>query len=321
MSDSTWSEINLDELKKPLPEIEIEEEGSLPEKTTTPAANIPVVEEDEDDEAPALDEEPRKRLTRSQRLKLQRDQYASELRTEREERERLSRELANIKQTQEKATSDGYDYYIQSLEREGQSLRKQFEIAYAAGEADKVWEVQEALADLKARKVQAEAERSRLRPTQGQSGGEAEPPTQRTTTPTQPPNPSPSKPSPLAVAWINENKAWLEAHPPLQITTRAIGQQLISEGYDPGEPEYFDELTRRVQQYIPQEVRAPKRSSAVTIQNRSTPTATSGKVKVTITQLDRQMAEQLGISIEAYARQKMRREAAALTSNEYTEIT
>jgi hypothetical protein len=317
---SDWSEVNLDDKPAPTTEIEIVEEEVLvgqPAPTPRPAA---VEEDDEaDDDAGAVVDEPRKKLTRSQRLKLQRDQIGEQLRAEREEKERLRAELASIKTTQEKATADGYDYYIQTLDREGQSLRARFESAFASGETDKIWEIQEALADVKARKVQAEAERARMRPTRP-SGGEAEQPTRQTTTPSQPQNPSPSKPNPLAVAWVNENRSWLEAHPALQLTARAVDQQLAGEGYDPNDPEYFDELTKRMRQYIPQDAQAPRRTTAPTIQNRGSPMSTNGKVRVTITAQDRQMAEQMGVSIEAYARQKARREAAEQTSNGYTEI-
>ena len=46
----------------------------------------------------------------------------------------------------------------------------------------------------------------------------------------------------------------------------------------------------------------------------------TGKVRVTITQSDREMANHLGISVEDYAREKARSERAQQTTSQYTEI-
>jgi hypothetical protein len=102
-----------------------------------------------------------------------------------------------------------------------------------------------------------------------------------------------------------------------------IDQQMVRDGFAPTDPDYFDELDKRLQKEFPQKFgRAPGRPPAnnPTIQNRSAPAPAPGKVRVTITQADREMANHLGISVEQYAREKAKTERAMQTTSQYTEI-
>jgi len=105
---------------------------------------------------------------------------------------------------------------------------------------------------------------------------------------------------------------------------RVVDQQMVRDGYTPEDPDYFEELDKRLQQEFPHKLgrQAPARQPAnnPTIQNRSTPAPASGKVRVIITQDDREMANHLGITVEQYAREKVKTERAAQTVSQYTEI-
>lgn len=60
-------------------------------------------------------------------------------------------------------------------------------------------------------------------------------------------------PAPLAVKWINNNKAWFlspkfKAH---HNFVRTVDAEIVAEGYDPQSPEYYRELDRRVDGAFP----------------------------------------------------------------------
>lgn len=60
-------------------------------------------------------------------------------------------------------------------------------------------------------------------------------------------------PAPLAVKWINNNKAWFlnpkfKAH---HNFVRTVDAEIVGEGYDPQSPEYYKELDRRVDGAFP----------------------------------------------------------------------
>jgi hypothetical protein len=104
-------------------------------------------------------------------------------------------------------------------------------------------------------------------------------------------------------------------------TARAYDMVMAQEGWDPNEPEYYDELERRMREAFPQKLGQPaKRQVQPTVQNRGSDGGGSGKVRVVITQADKDAAARMGISVEAYARQKVRMEAAQKTASGYTEI-
>jgi len=107
---------------------------------------------------------------------------------------------------------------------------------------------------------------------------------------------------------------------------RIIDQQMVGEGYLPSDPDYFEVLDQRLKREFPaklggKQASAPARQpSNPTIQNRSAPAPASGKIRVILTEADRQMAHHLGITIEQYAREKAKTEKAQSTANQYTEI-
>ena len=104
---------------------------------------------------------------------------------------------------------------------------------------------------------------------------------------------------------------------------RIIDQQMVADGYAPDDPDYFEELDKRLRTEFPSKLgakAAPRAATNPTIQNRGAPSPTPGKIRVTITQSDREMANHLGISVEDYAREKARSERAQQTTSQYTEI-
>jgi hypothetical protein len=330
MSESGYQQIDLDNPGKAPnaseeSDIEIvEEEAAAPPPEAAPAPEPAPAskssDDSDDDDAPASDDSSsdRKRLTRSQRLKNQRDLYAKQLAETQARLVALETRARRAEAEANEGAAIGYDLYIKQLDTSMQALRRDFDSAYDAGDRDKIFEIQQQIATITATKAQAEKDRRSIPTQQAPTGQAAQPPTRQT-----PPAPAKRTPSPAAVEWYDRNKEWFNKDAVLTASARVIDQQMVRDGFAPTDPDYFDELDKRLQKEFPQKFgRAPGRPPAnnPTIQNRSAPAPAPGKVRVTITQADREMANHLGISVEQYAREKAKTERAMQTTSQYTEI-
>lgn len=297
------------------PELEIVQETPAPTKTPAPEPD-----EDEDDsptEAPAGE---RKKLTRSQRLKAQRDAYAQQLTAAQARLAEAENRARRFEQDANDGAAIGFDLYAKSLDASLQALRRDFDQAFDSGDREKIFEVQQKMASLVAEKQQIERDRRSIptKPTQ-QSGSDT--PQQ---TSTRAPAPVKKGPSPAAMEWYDRNKTWFNKDAVMTAGARIIDKQMVADGYAPDDPDYFEELDKRLKNEFPTKLggrtTTARQTNNPTIQNRASPATTPGKVRVTITQSDREMANHLGISVEDYAREKARSERAQQTTSQYTEI-
>jgi hypothetical protein len=295
------------------PELEIVQETPAPAKAAEPEAD------DEDDDSPAeASSGERKKLTRSQRLKAQRDAYARQLTEAQDRLAQAEQRAKKFEQDANDGAAIGFDLYAKSIDASLQALRRDFDQAFDSGDREKIFEVQQKMATLAAEKQQIERDRRSIptKPTQ-QSGSDT--PQQTSTNP-----PAKRAPSPAAMEWYDRNKTWFNKDPVMTAGAQVIDRQMVADGYAPDDPDYFDELDKRLKAEFPTKLggrTAPARqASNPTIQNRTTPATTPGKIRVTITQSDREMANHLGISVEDYAREKARSERAQQTTSQYTEI-
>lgn len=328
-SEQGYTEINLDVGTKEVDsnfEIvdETAEETSAPASTAPSPAPAPAATETEDDDGDDGDGEgtPRKRLTRTQRLKAQRDAFAQKLREAEERAKQYETRLKKYETDAEEGASVALDIYIKSIDDGLKAARADFDRAFADGNQDALWQAQLRVAELIAEKKNAENERRKFPLKGARSGGEAQPPTPTTTQPppSQQPRPTGGKgPSPFALVWHKQNP-WFGKDPIMTVTAQVIDSIMVQEGFDPNDPDYFDELDRRLRNELPHKFQAdtPKNKSPV-MQQKTTPAASGGKIRVTLTAEDKRLANSLGIPLERYARQKYLREQAE-QKNDYVEI-
>lgn len=297
------------------PELEIVQETPVP----APAkAAEPESDEDDDDSPAETPSGERRKLTRSQRLKAQRDAYAQQLAAANAKLADAENRAKRFEKDANDGAAIGFDLYAKAIDASLLALRRDFDQAFDSGDREKIFEVQQKMATLAAEKQQIERDRRSIptKPTQ-QSGSD---------TPQQTPTNPPAKraPSPAATEWYERNKTWFNKDVVMTAGARVIDKQMVADGYHPNDPDYFDELDKRLKKEFPTKLGgqvAPARQAVnPTIQNRATPPAATGKVRVTITQADREMAHHLGISVEDYAREKARSERAQQTASQYTEI-
>lgn len=336
MSESGYQVIDLDNLGSPTnstpdlgSDIEIvdetvQPEAPAPEPTPAPVARPapePESEDDDESDGEASGEAERKKPpSRSQRLKNQRDEYARRLAAAEARIAEAEARATRYERDAQEGAAIGFELLVNKYDADMQALRHEFDTAYEAGDRSKIFEVQQKMSALAAEKAQAERDRRLIptKPVQKDTGPEAPPQTQQTR-----PQQAKPLPPPAAMDWYERNKSWFNQDPIMSAAARIIDQNMAGEGYSPDDPNYFDELDRRIQREFPHKFTkaAPtKQSNNPTIQNKTAPAATPGKIRVTITAADREMANHLGVSVEQYAREKAKVEQAARTTNQYTEI-
>ncbi len=304
---------------QPTTEVEVTEE---PRPVAQPAAKAAPESDEEDDEVGEAAE--RKRLTRTQRLKLARDNFKQQLEEERAKREAAEARARELEEVTQQSAAEGYDFYIATLDDKFKGLRAEFDAAFNEGDKDKLFRVQEAMATLAAQREAAKAERARMGPTKRGSGGEAQQPTPQTTSATdrpEAPKNGGSPPNPLVAAWVQENSSWFNKDRIMTVAAGVIERELIDEGSDPNDPEHYEEVTKRLREAFPHkfEQAAPKTRQPIVNTRPATP-APNGKIQIRLTAEDMRTIQRLGITKEAYARQKARYEQAQINNNGYTEI-
>lgn len=335
-TDASYQEIDLDnlpanpQLVNPSDDFEIVDENvAAPEQQAeepqpppkaAPANTAAEAEDDADDGSEAQQGE-RKRLTRSQRLKAQRDLYAQQLAQAQQEIAALRTKATRFEADSVEAANIGLDFYIQTIDSNMRALRSEFDAAFDAGDRTKIFEVQQRMAELAAEKKQAEREKRNI----PQKAGPA--PTQPgpTTPPAPASNPASAAPAPAAIEWATRNQEWFNKDRVMTAAAFAIDQAMVQEGYSPNDPDYFEELDKRIRAEFPQKFQQVvvfflRPTASPTVQNRASAAPTNGKVRVVITPEDRRFAEQLGLDIQTYAREKAKRERALQTATQYTEI-
>ena len=119
-----------------------------------------------------------------------------------------------------------------------------------------------------------------------------------------------------AVQWQKRN-SWFGGNDQSQkIMTQAamvIHKELIDEGvYPDADPdEYYSELDARIRTEFPDKFKNTASAKKVQVVAGGTRTSPSGKQKVTLTKSEVETANKLGVSLQDYAKQKMRRDQAA----------
>lgn len=111
---------------------------------------------------------------------------------------------------------------------------------------------------------------------------------------------------PLAEEWKEENESWFEKHSPtgrrMTSMAYAIDQELAEEGFDLNSPDYYAELTKRVQKQFPEFFKKPAvRSQPVAEVTRS---EQPKKTRLEVSESEAKVARSLGVTLADYARNR-----------------
>jgi len=110
-----------------------------------------------------------------------------------------------------------------------------------------------------------------------------------------------NKPDPKAEAWAQKNE-WFGNDNAMTYTAYDIHQQLVKEGVDPREDEYYIEIDKRIRKEFPHKFSdggeaRPKQKVASVVRNSST-----GRRTVRLTPSQVAIAKKLGVPLEEYAK-------------------
>lgn len=239
---------------------------------------------------------------------------------ERSAREALQAELAELKkqvesqaQVQVQSTQTQYHTHRASLETKIASARERKKVAFEAGNFEAMDAADAELGDarLELRAFDAwtanQKRAEQARPTQSQAQAQL---------------PAPR----AAVAWASEHSEWFGPRGSDSLASQAayaIADKLIKEGQDPQDEEFYKEIEKRLVEVMPhtkkyfEEGEASPKKPHTPVGGQSRTAAPSNKVKLSPEEV--QLARQLGISPERYAKRKLESETQRDTQG-WTEI-
>jgi len=208
------------------------------------------------------------------------------------ENEQLKTRLTNL--------DNGYlTEYGTRLESQLNQAKAAYRDAHERGDVDAMFEAQQSLS-----KISIEQERFRLaKQRQEQAPKEVPVQAEQQPAPTQAQAQPVSTPHPKAEKWAEKN-TWFGEDEVMTAAAIAIDRQLIGEGFDGTEDEYYTQLDSRLSERFPKEL-GSKNGGSSRVASASTSASRSGKqgrrtVKLSPSQVA--MAKKLGVPLEEYAK-------------------
>lgn len=305
----TTIDLDLDPTKVVVPEIEIVDDDE--QKAKAPEVVVEEEEEERQEEPTKGGGEEKKGLTRHQRLKASRDKAWEEAEAARAEAAAAKAELERIKAEANSAADVTYDYMLGQLDDRLKSFKDAYNSAIEKGDQEKLYDIQVKIAETVAAKSRMEAGR---RPSQDASGKDTPPSTEATQTPKRPPQ---QRLSAAAREWQEENGAWLNKDKAMTAVAKALAEDLVAEGYEQLDSDYFQELDRRLRAEMPHKFQKKQAPTVVSRGQQQAPI--NGKIVVKLSQEEKALASKMGVDLKEFARQKALMEAAG-KSDGYVEV-
>ena len=283
-------------------EIEVEIEPDQEQETTEQPVSIAQPEpESEPETEPESDEDLKKyskgvkkrinKLTEKYRRAERDGQEAIELAKKlREENEKLRKQMTS---SQEAHLSE----FGQRLENDVNLAKQAYKQAHDEGDVDRMFEAQQALS-----RISIDQERHRL-------GVKRQEEQAQQPQPESEPQPQPQPqvvPDPKAVAWAEKNE-WFGQDERMTREAMRINEDLTQyEGFDATSDEYYDEINKRIQDRFPDYFKKTGRSTKVAPADTSASRKPSGRSSVKLTHSEVEIAKQLNVTLEQYAKEKAR---------------
>ncbi len=289
------------------PEIEIEDDTPEADRGREPMPKE-LVEELEADELGEYSDKVKTRL--KQMKKVWHDERREKEREMREKTEALSaaqrllEENRKLKSTLAKGEESLIGSYKQTAEMEALAAKREFKEAYESGDADRLADAQEKLAEVNYRMQQINS----YRPTLQEEENDVVVPSQQVQIP---------QPDTKTMAW-QERNTWYGTDPEMTATALGLHQRLINERGPQfaGTDEYWGvvdkTMRRRFSDYFGDEMDNGDTKPAVREQKASSVVAPASRTrspkKVVLKQSQLAIARKLGLTPEQYARELMKME-------------
>ena len=323
MIEDPNDKLNLEEL-----EIEIDEEDQIETSSEEPKAPEPETPdtdiEEEDDEAEDTAEDSTENVTeeevsedkklygkraekRIKRLVKQRKELEERLTALEEEKVKFTKERSELVGRSADSELAAVVQYGDRLKAQEREVLASLRSAKEAGDVDKEIDATDKLASIKAEALVVRQYEERAKALSREKVSTEE------TVETKPRQVAPDR---KAVQWQKRNSWFGGDNQSEKIMTQAamiIHKELIEEGvYPDSEPdEYYSELDARVRTEFPGKFKQDPSVKRVQVVAGGTRTSPSGKQKVTLTKSEVETANKLGVSLQEYARHKIRRDESA----------
>ena len=313
-----WAEVDVSAKPEEQEQIEFElEEEEVVEEKQEAQPEKPKVEEPkvEEEETPKELEgiETKGAEKRIRQLVRQRKEREETIQTLLAQNEELKNNLSKKDKEVVSITSNSLNANEQSLEKTVKMAREAYLEAFENGEKEKVLEAQETLnnaqADLKmlqrmkvnAAKQQQELEAQEVQP---------EPQVQQ--------QPQPTAVDVKAQEWAEKND-WFGDDTIKTAAALALDAELKSEGYDPNDNEFYEEIDRRLEKaFGGSSVRVEENTSQPSqVVSGASRSSQNSRSKVKLSKEDVRLANKWGIPLEQYAAEKLK---VTTADGEYTNI-
>ena len=287
------------------PEVEIEIVDDTPVQDRGRQPLNREVEDPTDEEIESYSDNVKKRIKELTHSKHDERRRADAIAREKEELERLAKQLIEENKSLKKSVNVGQEAFVHSAKEKAEAdlamARRQYKEAQEAFDTDAIIAAQEALTEAKWNLERVK--NYRVTPLQ-----EQEIPVQ-----TQPRQTQTVQPDEKSLRWQAKNQ-WFGSDGFEEVTSFALGlhQKLVNAGTDPRSDDYYEQIDARVRSKFPEVFGEPEKkpvdarrpSTVVAPASRST---TAGKVKLTTTQLN--LAKKFGLTPQQYAAQVAKLEA------------
>ena len=320
--EDEWSTIDTSQSKKEEEKVEFEIEGQEEEKPEEPKDTKEETLKVEKPTEEVKKEEPEKftsgaekRIRQLVRQKKERDEQIEQLVLKQKE---LEDKLKVQQQEAETSFTKNFETTEQQINSRIEMAKDAYKQALEAGDNNLIVSAQENLNNaqndansLKLAKQQYESQKPLIKSKEEE--------TSKVQQHTQPSNVKYDK---MALDWAGKNP-WFGQDQVMTTLALEIDQTLKGEGYDPSEPEFYQEIDNRLKQQYPERFDvAPRqqeaKSPAQVVGGASrTPSSSSKGNKVRLSKEDISLAEKLGIPLEQYASEKLKVEKS---EGDYTTV-
>jgi len=332
---SEWSEINTSGSLESTPkvEFEVEEKEEIEKPEEKVVQNKEKVQEVREEEEPAQEQPEELEGIKTKGAEKRIKQLIRQRKEREEEIEKLRSEVENLRgsvKTKEQELASSLKTNIDSTQGQITSrieqAREIFKQAADSGDTDRMLAAQEEMSKAYAESMVVQQQQraweeynERL-----QAAGQ--------TVEQHVPQQQQQEYDPKAVAWASKNP-WFGQDQIMTAAALTADAELKSEGYDPSDDDFYEEIDNRLRSQFPHKYEEPKpavkqeedtprlqdtpsNSAQVVAGASRTPQTTKGN-KVKLSQEDVRRANKWGITLEQYAAEKLKAESA---DGEYTEI-
>jgi len=319
--NSEWAEMdiasyrknsNVEKKEEPQQQaFEVEEPEEVP--ITQDTVEAEVEEEEVEPQSESTSEEPIEELDgiktkgaekRIRQLVTQRKEREGVIAHQNEELAKLRAELLNSQTSTQTMEVDSLGSKEAALKERIKLAESAYLQAYDDGEKEKLLEAQNILQDSKTDLKFVSARKKQLEKVQTQAE------TRRTVDHQEAQGYTPQQQQqqdfdPRAVEWAKHNENWFGKDEVTTAVALAIDQQLKTEGYDPANSDFYDEVDARLRKELPNKFRAAENTQKPPQQVAgSSRKSSSNKRKVKLSSKDVSLAKKWGIPLDTYAAEK-----------------